>query len=59
VPNINPTEPKIIKKGIIKLTAVKDVFPTKLDTKKPSTTPYTDVKTSITTEGKVKLNSFL
>ena len=38
VPNINPKEPRIIRKGIIKFTAVKGVFPTKFDTKNPSTT---------------------
>ena len=39
VPNINPTAPRIIRKGMIKFTAAKGVFPTKFDTKKPSTTP--------------------
>ncbi len=39
VPNIKPTAPRIIKNGMIKFTAAKGVFPTKFDTKKPSTTP--------------------
>ena len=39
VPNIKPIAPKIIRKGIIKFTAAKDVLPTKFDTKYPSTTP--------------------
>ena len=39
VPNRKPTQPKMISTGIMKLTAVKAVFPTKFDTKKPSTTP--------------------
>ena len=39
VPNMNPMEPRIIRNGIIKLTAAKGVFPTKFETKKPSTTP--------------------
>ena len=37
-PNMKPMEPSIIKTGMMKLTAAKDVFPTKLETKKPSTT---------------------
>ena len=39
VPNKNPTHPRIIKKGMMKFTAAKGDFPTKLETKKPSTTP--------------------
>lgn len=46
-------------KGYIKLTAAKGVFPTKLDTKYPSTTPYTDVKIIIIIDGRVKRKSFL
>ena len=38
-PNIKPREPSTIKNGYMKLTAAKGVFPTKLDTKKPSTMP--------------------
>ena len=38
-PNINPTVPSIISTGMIKFTAAKGGLPTKLDTKKPSTTP--------------------
>ena len=39
VPNIKPTQPRIISTGIIKFTAAKAVSPAKLDTKNPSTTP--------------------
>jgi hypothetical protein len=39
VPNINPNVPTTIRKSIIKLTAAKGILPTKLDMKKPSTTP--------------------
>ena len=39
VPNINPITPVIIRNGMIKFTAANDVFPTKFDTKNPSTTP--------------------
>ena len=39
VPNMKPTVPRIIRKGMMKFTAAKGVFPTKFDTKKPSTTP--------------------
>ena len=59
VPNINPTAASSIRKGIIKFTAAKGVLPAKLDTKNPSTTPYTDVNTIIIMEGRVKRSSFL
>ena len=39
VPNINPAQPRMISTGKMKFTAAKGVFPAKLDTKKPSTTP--------------------
>ena len=39
VPNINPMAPTTIRNGIMKLTAANGVFPTKFDTKYPSTTP--------------------
>ena len=39
VPNIKPTVETIIEKGMMRFTAAKGVFPAKLDTKKPSTTP--------------------
>jgi hypothetical protein len=39
VPIINPIPPRIMIKGKIRLTEAKAVFPAKLDTKKPSTTP--------------------
>ena len=39
VPNIKPTQPRIISTGMMKLTAAKGVLPAKLDTKKPSKTP--------------------
>ncbi len=59
VPNINPTAPNIIRNGMIKFTAAKGVFPTKFDTKNPSTTPYIDVKIIMTMEGRVKRNNLL
>ena len=59
VPNINPTQPRIISTGIIRLTAANEVLPTKLETNKPSTTPYIDVNISITIDGYVNLMSFL
>ena len=52
VPNIKPAHPKIISMGMIKLTAAKGVLPAKLDTKNPSTTPYTDVNTIIMIDGR-------
>ena len=39
VPNIKPMEPRIIRNGMMKLTAAKGVLPTKFETKNPSTTP--------------------
>ena len=39
VPIINPNAPNIIKNGQTKFTAANGVFPTKLDTNVPSTTP--------------------
>ena len=39
VPIINPKAPSIIGNGMIKFTAANSVFPTKFDTKNPSTTP--------------------
>lgn len=38
-PSIKPTAEKIMIYGMIRLRAAKGVAPTKLDTKKPSTTP--------------------
>ena len=38
-PSMKPTAPIIIKKGIIRLMAAKGVFPAKLETNSPSTTP--------------------
>ncbi len=58
-PNMNPTAPSTIRKGMIKFTAVKGFFPAKLDTKYPSATPYSDVKIIIITDGNVKPSSFL
>ena len=48
----------IVRKGIIKLTAANGVLPTKLDTKKPSTTPYIDETIIIMIDGSVNLSSF-
>ena len=59
VPNIKPKAPSTIMKGYIKFTAAKGVLPAKLDTKYPSTTPYTDVKIIIMIDGMVKRKSFL
>ena len=39
VPNMKPTVATIIRKGMIRLTALKGMSPAKLDTKKPSTMP--------------------
>ena len=39
VPKINPMVERIIRNGIMRLTAANGVFPAKLDTKYPSTTP--------------------
>ena len=39
VPNMKPTVESIISSGMMRLMAAKGVFPAKLDTKKPSTTP--------------------
>ena len=58
VPNINPIAPSIIRNGMMKLTAVNCDFPTKFDTKKPSTTTYIDVNTIIMIDGKVNRRSF-
>ena len=59
VASINPTvlTPMII--GIIKFIAAKEVLPTKLETKNPSTTLYIDVKIIIITDGNTYLKSFL
>ena len=38
VPIIKPMEPMTMRKGMMRLTAAKGVLPTKLETKKPSTT---------------------
>lgn len=59
VPNIKPIHPNIIRKGIIKLTAVNAVLPTKFDTKNPSTTPYIAVKINIIIDGNEYLSNFL
>ena len=39
VPNMKPGQPRIIRTGMMKLTAAKGVLPAKFETKKPSTTP--------------------
>ncbi len=39
VPIMKPSAPKAIRNGMIRLIAAKGVLPTKLDTKRPSTTP--------------------
>ena len=57
VPNRNPAPPSSMRSGMMKLTAANAVFPVKFETKNPSTTPYTDVNTSITTDGNVKRRS--
>ena len=56
-PIIKPKPPRIIMNGITRLIAANDTFPAKLDTKKPSTTPYIDVNTIIITDGRQNLNS--
>ena len=38
-PNIKPTAPSTMSTGRMKFTAAKALLPTKLETKKPSTTP--------------------
>ena len=57
--NTSLAQPRIISTGIIRLTAANEVLPTKLETNKPSTTPYIDVNISITIDGIVNLMSFL
>ena len=52
VPIMNPTPPSIIRNGITRFTEANAVLPTKFDTKYPSTTPYIDVKTIITIDGR-------
>ena len=39
VPNMNPIAPRIIRYGMMKLTAANGPLPAKLEMKKPSTTP--------------------
>ena len=39
VPTMKPSVPNTIRYGMIRLMAVKGVFPAKFDTKIPSTTP--------------------
>lgn len=56
---MSPIAPRMMRTGIIRLTEVNAAFPTKLDTKSPSTTPYTCVNTAITTDGSTKRKSFL
>ena len=56
---LEPIDPTTIKNGIMKLMAVKGVFPIKFEIKKPSTTPYMDVTNIIRTEGNVKRINFL
>ena len=51
VPSMKPKPPRIIIRGKIMLIAAKGVLPTKFDTKRPSTTPYIEVKIIITTVG--------
>ena len=38
VPNRKPTQPRIIRYGMMKFTAVNAAFPAKFETKKPSVT---------------------
>ena len=57
MPTIKPTPPSIITNGIIRLIDAKEVLPAKLDTKKPSTTPYMDINTIIATDGSTNLKS--
>ena len=59
VPIINPIVTTAIRNGITKLTAAKCVFPTKLDTNNPSTTPYIDVHIIISIDGNTNLNNLL
>ena len=53
VPNISPTVDRIIRNGMMRFRAAKGVFPAKLDTKNPSTTPYMDVNTIMPMDGSV------
>ena len=39
VPSMKPTVAKIIRAGMMRFTAAKAVFPAKLETNTPSTTP--------------------
>ena len=57
VPNMKPTVDSIIRNGIIRLIAANGVLPAKLDTKKPSTTPYIDVNIIIPIDGSVNCSS--
>lgn len=59
VPIMNPMEPSPIRRGMVRLIAANGVFPTKLDTKSPSTMLYKDVQTIMTTDGSTNLISFL
>ena len=58
VPKRKPKLPSMDISGKIKFNAVNSAFPAKLETKNPSTMVYTDVKISITMEGRVKRRSF-
>ena len=49
----------MIRSGMIRLIAVKALFPTKLEMNNPSTTPYIRVNTIMTTDGSTKRKSFL
>ena len=51
VPTIKPNVPSIIKKGITRFTAANATLPAKLETKIPSTTPYTELKTIMIIDG--------
>ena len=59
VPAMNPMVPTPISTGITRFRAAKGVFPTKLDTKKPSTMLYTEVHSSIKMDGATKRSSRL
>lgn len=47
VPTMKPMPPSIIMNGIIRFIAANGILPTKLETNRPSTTPYIEVNTII------------
>ena len=59
VPAMNPMVPTPISTGITRFSAAKGVFPTKLDTKNPSTILYIEVHNNIKMDGATKRSNRL